>query len=64
MSCSLKRAGVGTRKCRLHVYTRHQEIPRSVILDWSAPDPQGHLAMSGGILSHHTSDVREGAAAI
>ena len=53
-----------TRKCGLHVYTPHQEIPRSVILDWSGSDPQGHLAMSGGILSHHTSDVCEGAAAI
>ena len=53
-----------TRKCGLHVYTRHQEIPRSVVLDWSDSDPQGHLAMSGGILSPHTSDVYEGAAAI
>lgn len=64
MSCSLKRAGVGTRKCRLRVCTRHQEIPRSVVLDGSDSDLQGHLAMSGVILSHHTSDVREGAAAI
>ena len=52
------------RKCGPHVYTRHQEIPRSVVLDWSDSAPQGHVATSGGILSHHTSDACEGDAAI
>lgn len=40
-----------------HVYTSHQGFPTSGVLSSSDSDPQGHLAVSGDILSHHNSDV-------